>query len=85
MTAIKMAKMEINRFPWLMDKTNTWYLAKNPEVGGIPASDMSSMVINTAIQGFSLKSPLKIESSSCPSDARFTNMNIMNNGTVASE
>ena len=76
--AIKMAKIEIQRIPWLMDNTKTWYLAIKPEVGGIPAMDISKMVIKTAIQGLVLNSPLKMKSSSCRSEARFINMKIIN-------
>jgi len=83
--AIRMANMEVQSIPWLMDNTKTWYLAINPEVGGIPARDISNMVMKTAIQGLVLNRPLKMKSSSCLSDARFIKMNIINIGTVASE
>jgi len=83
--AIRMAKMDVHRIPWLMDSTKTWYLAINPEVGGIPAIDIINIVKKTAIQGLALNSPLKMKSSSCPPEARFIRINIMNIGTVASE
>ena len=28
--------MDIERYPWLIDKINTWYFARKPAVGGIP-------------------------------------------------
>ena len=72
-------------YPLLIDKKNTWYFAKKPEVGGMPAKDINKTVLKTASQGFALYIPLKMGSSSSPFDARFIKIKMMNNGMLAIE